>query len=501
MMPQLSRAQKWGLAITLCVALVFVRAWFFIAYEESYFDSDQAVIGLMAKHLADGRAWPLFFYGQEYMLAVEAWVAAPFIKLFGTSVASLRLALVAMNIAAGLLLLWLLVRDAGLGIGAAAAAASLFWIAPIATGSELVDAQGGNIEPFVWILLAWVLRRRPLALGICLGVGFLNREFSIYAAPMLVLLDLIERRRQLRPLILDWLSTAVAFLIVFTGVQLLKPHADLLGPGSAGVAVEMSGQDNFALLLQRVHWNPSEIGGRLSQLIVEYIPTLLGFQDFNPSIVAIGTDVRAGSHIVTPAVVLLMVAATTLLLLDARRFDWRSRDWQFPVYLLGVGIIAGIAYAVTRPLSVYTIRYGLLIVYGAVGLAALMLHPARRRALRAIVAALVVLYGAASLTDYARVLARAPERPPATPMRDIERRLAARGIEIGFADYWRAYFVTFLSDERIKIASIDFQRIIEYRQLAGRQVEGKGREGVIIQKEPCTSGGERVSGYYICDWK
>ena len=39
---------------------------------EQVFDSDQAVVGLMAKRLSEFRSFPLFFYGQNYMLAVQA---------------------------------------------------------------------------------------------------------------------------------------------------------------------------------------------------------------------------------------------------------------------------------------------------------------------------------------------------------------------------------------------------------------------------------------------
>ncbi|MEZ5283502.1 MAG: hypothetical protein R2712_01585 [Vicinamibacterales bacterium] len=35
-----------------------------------FLDGDEAVIGLMARHVADGRALPLFFYGQNYGLAL-----------------------------------------------------------------------------------------------------------------------------------------------------------------------------------------------------------------------------------------------------------------------------------------------------------------------------------------------------------------------------------------------------------------------------------------------
>src|SRR4026208_1518107 len=122
-MPQPTRVQKWlgdwRVAFVVCIALLLLRSWCFLAWEESYFDSDQAIVGLMAKHLAEGRAKPLFFYGQEYMLAVEACGSAPFLALFGPSVAARRAALVALNLATGLLLLRLLVTDAQLGIWSA----------------------------------------------------------------------------------------------------------------------------------------------------------------------------------------------------------------------------------------------------------------------------------------------------------------------------------------------------------------------------------------------
>lgn len=486
----------------LCVGLTLLRSWFFILYEESYFDSDQAIVGLMAKHLAEGRTVPLFFYGQEYMLAVEAWVAAPFIALFGTSVAALRSALVFLNVATGLLLWRLLVRDAGLGAWSAAAASSLFWIAPLATGSELVDAQGGNIEPFLWVLLFWLLRRQPLALGVAIALAFLNREFSIYAVPMLGVLDLYERWPQVRAVVLDGLVAAVGFLVVFTAVQLLKPHADLLGPDSAGVPLETRGQGTVELLLQRVHWNPAEIGTRLGVLVGDYLPTILGFKSFKPSIVAIGTDLQVGEHLIVAPLIALVTAAVVLLLaIDARSPAWRDHRWLFPVYLLGIGVIAAVAYAITRTPSVYTLRYGLLAVYAPVGLAALALHPARPRSLRTAASAAVVLFAVCSAVDYARVLARAPSHPPPAPLRAIERRLHERGVEVAFADYWRAYSVTFLSGERIKVDALDFRRILEYQEFAGRRVDGKGRHGVIIQREPCPEGGEKVGGQYLCDWK
>src|SRR6476646_4598334 len=67
-----------ALVIGVAVTLTLFRALVYLLFEQVGFDSDQAIIGLMAKHLSEGRAFPLFLYGQTYMLAVEPWTADPF---------------------------------------------------------------------------------------------------------------------------------------------------------------------------------------------------------------------------------------------------------------------------------------------------------------------------------------------------------------------------------------------------------------------------------------
>src|SRR5213082_2341714 len=103
----------WSFA-ALAVLLVLFRSIVPTWYEGFDFDSDQAIVGLMAKHLAEGRAFPLFFYGQHYMLAVEPWLAAPIFKVAGASVTTLKLPLLGINIAIAVLLLWILTKRIGL---------------------------------------------------------------------------------------------------------------------------------------------------------------------------------------------------------------------------------------------------------------------------------------------------------------------------------------------------------------------------------------------------
>ncbi|WDZ87337.1 hypothetical protein [Micromonospora cathayae] len=54
-------------------------------------NSDEAVSGLVATHVAQGREFPLFFYGQYYMGALEAYLAAPLFALGGSGTLALRL--------------------------------------------------------------------------------------------------------------------------------------------------------------------------------------------------------------------------------------------------------------------------------------------------------------------------------------------------------------------------------------------------------------------------
>ena len=49
------------------------------------FHPDAGIVALMAKHMAEGRGFPVFYYGQPYMGSLEPMVAAVFCRLFGCS--------------------------------------------------------------------------------------------------------------------------------------------------------------------------------------------------------------------------------------------------------------------------------------------------------------------------------------------------------------------------------------------------------------------------------
>ncbi|MEO8972419.1 MAG: glycosyltransferase family 39 protein, partial [Ktedonobacteraceae bacterium] len=87
------------LASTLRI-LVLAQGW-------PWMNSDEGTMGLMARHIAYQGELPIFFYGQGYMGALEAYIGSILFHIFGPSFFSLRFGLMLLY-AAFLLTLYLL---------------------------------------------------------------------------------------------------------------------------------------------------------------------------------------------------------------------------------------------------------------------------------------------------------------------------------------------------------------------------------------------------------
>jgi len=70
------------------------------------FNSDEAVVGLMAKHILDGER-PTFFYGQAYMGSLDAWLIAAGFSVFGEKVWVIRLVQVLLYLGTVVLTMYL----------------------------------------------------------------------------------------------------------------------------------------------------------------------------------------------------------------------------------------------------------------------------------------------------------------------------------------------------------------------------------------------------------
>ena len=122
-------------------------------------DGDEAILGLMAKHLSEARAFPVFFYGQNYGLSiVEAAAAAIVFLLAGVGAVQLKAAMLALWIIGIVALFRGLQRV--LGIHAAFWTSVLLVLLP-AWAVWSMKARGGYVTAFTAfaLLLALLFRR------------------------------------------------------------------------------------------------------------------------------------------------------------------------------------------------------------------------------------------------------------------------------------------------------------------------------------------------------
>src|SRR5206468_3695601 len=109
--------------------------------------------------------------------------------------------------------------------------------------------------------------------------------------------------------------------------------------------------------------------------------------------------------------------------------------------------------------------YELLSLLGAVGLGAWLLAADAGTALRRTWMAMTVAWTVVAIVPHTQLLAEYMRHPPAGAKQMIIRALQARGARYAVADYWIAYSIVFLTNERIIAGSSDFIRIQEYQRI------------------------------------
>jgi hypothetical protein len=413
--------------LALLLALVCVRSWVPVR-TYAHFDSDQAVFGLMARDLVAGRGFPMFMYGQRYLLAVSVWLCAPLFAWFGSSILTLKLPLFFMNIAV-VAMLWIGLRDESrVGPWGAALAILPFAMPSAVVSSRLVEHQGGNIEPFVFVLAAFFLRQRPIALGAVAGVGFLNREFSLIGLLALFLMDAVQGRlrRRAKPIAM----TTATCVGVVAGLRLLA------------------------------HWSTSYAGtgtlyGRPSVSNVlgffgQQLPTLIGgaprtLREFN-----IISSLAVGHLVVYVVIAIWMVAVVATLCFLQPVVREEIDGMAAYLVIVGAGQAAAFVLLCYAPWDVMLVRYMLLCLLGLCGLVALAW---RRPILRAATAGAIVLMTAVNLTGNVRLIQEYAAGPPLRPLNQLADALVQRGVRYAEAGYWTAYDVTFQTDERVIVST------------------------------------------------
>ena len=78
------KTSRLEMAAAVAILLIGFAVRVFYAWTMQYMgNEDHCLVGLMAKHMAEGRNFPVFFYGQPYMGSLEPAISAVLVWLFG----------------------------------------------------------------------------------------------------------------------------------------------------------------------------------------------------------------------------------------------------------------------------------------------------------------------------------------------------------------------------------------------------------------------------------
>jgi hypothetical protein len=362
--------------------------------------------------------------------------------------------------------------------------AALPFIMPTpATSNQLLETAGACVEPFVYVLLLWQLRRRPLAFGALLAIAFLHREFVIFAVPALILAERSDRSLRSRATMTAAATAAAGFGLVYLIVDDLKMH--LSGGAVALQAASLRNQMCF----------DAASFSRVRSLLTEAFPVLVGGAPIGLQRLRMNTPLVTGYSAlgaVVGATLVMMVARIVLL---SRADRNRQPPPRFGVYLAWIGVFTACAYPLSCNVSLGMpplLRYLLLAILFPVGVAAIFFTRETSPALRTTVAAIFVVWTGANLLDNVRLLAVSVANPPVSEHRVLADYLMDHRVRFARAIYWDAYVLDFLTRERVTVASVDIVRIVDYQ----RQVDEHADSAVRLERMPC-EGGERVASWCI----
>jgi hypothetical protein len=493
-------AAVWG-SVAAVVILVIARSVAFVWWPDVHFDADQAVTGLMARHLVEGRAFPVFQYAQEYVLVLESWLAAPVMAIWPGSIAALRSVPVAINAATAVLLLLTVVTLQSKGRGTRTLTAFLATL-PVAlpgpmTSADLTDALGMNIEPLLFAVLLWRWRAWPVGLGITAAVAMKNREFTLYAIAALITLDLLRYAIDQIPALARWRAPStmtsaeatasagsttpdasttavdwprfwrgravavVYFAIAWAAIGVVKQYSSPFGPGTA-FAILADSRDNTAVAASAMCIVPAKMPGDLWTVASKMLPLQLGVGDERLETARLYAHAIGNYSWLWPPLAIVLIAGAALGLARAYRRG-PSAATYFGVYLILIGAQAVLVYALTRcgNVSVFTLRYMLLVLLAPAGAIILALEREARPVIRAIVTITMIAWGSVCAFAHARLLHEYVDDSPRAAYHELADYLDSHDIRFIVTDYWTGYHVAFLTAERVK-ALTDFERVHEY---------------------------------------
>jgi len=416
--------------IAACVRFLFLLAG------GAVIDSDEAIVGLMARDILHGRPWPIFYYGQNYMGSLEAILSAGIFALLGREDG------LALKVVPLICSLWFVVAIHALtrrfaSEHGAQVAALLAAVPPLALVEWSTKARGGFIELVLLGTVSLILavdivngerlrRWRCFWLGVLLGLSWwVNNQAIFYLAAIGVTFAVALPRR-------FGLRAALSNACIMGG-------AFILG-GAPFWWANLFHEPSFATFAELGHsaQSPGQVLDHLGGYFREALPILLGarrFWQLNDQfpgstvltyliygiVLALGLAAhRRGSSILFIMLIIVPV------IFAASRFGWLT---QAPRYLLPL-------YSVIFPLvgiAVASLQSRLVATFLPVGLIILNLCSMQTSGALAIPGQPFVASGQRVQSDQSA----------------LYLWLAEHGYRHIFTNYWIGYRVAFETGEQV----------------------------------------------------
>lgn len=187
-----ARVTTFAVASLIMLFGIIVRVWGAWMFKHAT-NGDYGIVALMAKHIAEGTNFPVFFYGQAYMGSLEPWTSALLCKLAGFSGFAVCLGTALFGVFL-LATLWLYAHESG---GRIAGIGTILFctIGPFAFFHYQVSPRGGYAALlFLSVLVIFLgvesgARHRngdssiffPLLLGLTAGLGWWTHQLIVPA--------------------------------------------------------------------------------------------------------------------------------------------------------------------------------------------------------------------------------------------------------------------------------------------------------------------------------
>jgi hypothetical protein len=409
-------------------------------------NSDEAVLGLASLHIAQGRDAPVYLYGQDYMGMLEAYLAAPLIRVFGAGVVPVRAPLLVL-FALFLVVMYQLSRRLW-SPGVAVATVLVLSLGADRVLSAELTASGGYPEIALLGALLFLLavrlargesRRPPLTLA---GFGL--------AAGAAIWSD---------PLVAPYVAAATLLLVVTSWRHLRGWGAVALPAGALGGAAPMiwhdlraaPGHDTFSALTA-MSGTTGPLGERLHGALGMGLPMVANLCP--------GDRCGAASLWWPPVYLTLLAVSGWLAVRALRRGGADVLPGVAGLMLVGAAVVTLVAYArsfapVFDPVGNARYLHCLLITTPVlVAAVARAWRWSRAPRLMATVAAgLVVAMMFWSTAAYAGTAAR--NRVLAQERAALVAALRYSGETRVYSEYWSCHWLTFLSGERVMCGVLD----------------------------------------------